>query len=165
MHSIEYIVGAVAGQPAAAQRIAGSHGAILCNLQIISGLGVMCMLTCMFVNAPTTQEKILQWGNNHAGSTEVILTDTAASQKTVKQPCRASPSVSKSAVSVHRPASYASHAFRMTSSECIALIADDAVRTMRMSGRSCMSFYTRKTKIRCVQCVRYGPVDAYLLCG
>uniref|UniRef100_A0A2H1VNH8 SFRICE_022606 n=1 Tax=Spodoptera frugiperda TaxID=7108 RepID=A0A2H1VNH8_SPOFR len=33
---------------------------------------------------------------------------------------------------------------------------------MRICGRSCMSFYTRKTKIRCVRCVRYGPVDAYL---
>uniref|UniRef100_A0A2H1VKL9 SFRICE_022546 n=1 Tax=Spodoptera frugiperda TaxID=7108 RepID=A0A2H1VKL9_SPOFR len=31
-------------------------------------------------------------------------------------------------------------------------IADDAVRTMRISGRSCMSFYTRQTKIRCVRC-------------
>uniref|UniRef100_A0A2H1VBZ4 SFRICE_000914 n=1 Tax=Spodoptera frugiperda TaxID=7108 RepID=A0A2H1VBZ4_SPOFR len=42
------------------------------------------------------------------------------------------------------------------------VIADDAVRTMRISGRSCMSFYTRQTKIRCVRCVRCGPVDAYL---
>uniref|UniRef100_A0A2H1WTM1 SFRICE_022728 n=1 Tax=Spodoptera frugiperda TaxID=7108 RepID=A0A2H1WTM1_SPOFR len=41
-------------------------------------------------------------------------------------------------------------------------IADDAVRTMRISGRSCMSFYTRQTKIRCVRFVRCGPVDAYL---
>uniref|UniRef100_A0A2H1WU14 SFRICE_013647 n=1 Tax=Spodoptera frugiperda TaxID=7108 RepID=A0A2H1WU14_SPOFR len=42
-------------------------------------------------------------------------------------------------------------------------IADDAVRTMRISGRSCMSFYTRQTKIRCVRCVwcvRCGSVDA-----
>uniref|UniRef100_A0A2H1VKW3 SFRICE_012692 n=1 Tax=Spodoptera frugiperda TaxID=7108 RepID=A0A2H1VKW3_SPOFR len=38
-------------------------------------------------------------------------------------------------------------------------IAEDAVRTMRISGRSCMSFYTRQTKIRCVRC---WPVDAYL---
>uniref|UniRef100_A0A2H1VEC8 SFRICE_020734 n=1 Tax=Spodoptera frugiperda TaxID=7108 RepID=A0A2H1VEC8_SPOFR len=30
---------------------------------------------------------------------------------------------------------------------------------MRISGRSCMSFYTRQTKICCVRC---GPVDAYL---
>uniref|UniRef100_A0A2H1WKJ9 SFRICE_017284 n=1 Tax=Spodoptera frugiperda TaxID=7108 RepID=A0A2H1WKJ9_SPOFR len=42
-------------------------------------------------------------------------------------------------------------------------IADDAVRTMRISGRSCMSFYTRQTKIRYVRCVRCGPVDAYFL--
>ncbi|KAF9803946.1 hypothetical protein SFRURICE_000484 [Spodoptera frugiperda] len=47
-------------------------------------------------------------------------------------------------VSVHRPASYASHAFRMTSSYASHVgIADDAVRTMRISGRSCISFYTR----------------------
>ncbi|KAF9821533.1 hypothetical protein SFRURICE_014297 [Spodoptera frugiperda] len=51
-------------------------------------------------------------------------------------------------VRVHRPASHASHVG----------IADDAVRTMRISGRSCMSFYTRQTKICCVRC---GPVDAY----
>ncbi|KAF9793921.1 hypothetical protein SFRURICE_003441 [Spodoptera frugiperda] len=56
-------------------------------------------------------------------------------------------------------ASYASYAFRMTSS---VRIADDAVRTMRISGRSCMSFYTRQAEIRCVRCVRCGPVDAYL---
>ncbi|KAF9823769.1 hypothetical protein SFRURICE_000012, partial [Spodoptera frugiperda] len=42
------------------------------------------------------------------------------------------------------------------------VIADDAVRTMPISGRSCTSFYTRQTKIRCVRCVRCGPVDAYL---
>ncbi|KAF9808036.1 hypothetical protein SFRURICE_017208 [Spodoptera frugiperda] len=54
--------------------------------------------------------------------------------------------VSVQTVSVHRPASYA---FRMTSS---IRIADDAVRTMRISGRSCMSFYTRQSKIRCVRC-------------
>ncbi|KAF9801038.1 hypothetical protein SFRURICE_006081 [Spodoptera frugiperda] len=30
-------------------------------------------------------------------------------------------------------------------------IADDAVRTMRISGLSCMSFYTRQSKIRCVR--------------
>uniref|UniRef100_A0A2H1VDC8 SFRICE_023193 n=1 Tax=Spodoptera frugiperda TaxID=7108 RepID=A0A2H1VDC8_SPOFR len=33
---------------------------------------------------------------------------------------------------------------------------------MRISGRSCMSFYTRRTKTRCVRYVRCGPVDAYL---
>uniref|UniRef100_A0A2H1V076 SFRICE_008700 n=1 Tax=Spodoptera frugiperda TaxID=7108 RepID=A0A2H1V076_SPOFR len=33
---------------------------------------------------------------------------------------------------------------------------------MRISGRSCMSFYTRQTKIRSMRCVRCGPVDAYL---
>ncbi|KAF9800675.1 hypothetical protein SFRURICE_015329 [Spodoptera frugiperda] len=48
--------------------------------------------------------------------------------------------------------SYASH----------VAIADDAGRTMRISGRSCMSFYTRQTKMRCVRCVRCLPVDAYL---
>ncbi|KAF9795462.1 hypothetical protein SFRURICE_004834 [Spodoptera frugiperda] len=31
---------------------------------------------------------------------------------------------------------------------------------MRACGRSCMSFYTRQTKIRCVRCVRCGLVDA-----
>uniref|UniRef100_A0A2H1W720 SFRICE_017447 n=1 Tax=Spodoptera frugiperda TaxID=7108 RepID=A0A2H1W720_SPOFR len=31
---------------------------------------------------------------------------------------------------------------------------------MGISVRSCMSFYTRQTKIRCVGCVRCGPVDA-----
>ncbi|KAF9794384.1 hypothetical protein SFRURICE_014604 [Spodoptera frugiperda] len=41
-------------------------------------------------------------------------------------------------------------------------ITDDAVRTMRIIGRSCMSFYARQTKIRCVRFVRCGPVDAYL---
>ncbi|KAF9794350.1 hypothetical protein SFRURICE_019073, partial [Spodoptera frugiperda] len=41
-------------------------------------------------------------------------------------------------------------------------IVDDAVSTMRISGRSCMSFYTRLTKIRCVRCVQRRPVDAYL---
>ncbi|KAF9798318.1 hypothetical protein SFRURICE_014217 [Spodoptera frugiperda] len=41
-------------------------------------------------------------------------------------------------------------------------IADDAVRTMRISGRSCMSFYTRQNKIHCVGCIRCRPVDAYL---
>ncbi|KAF9797493.1 hypothetical protein SFRURICE_008741, partial [Spodoptera frugiperda] len=39
------------------------------------------------------------------------------------------------------PSSYASHVG----------IADDAVRTMRMGGRCCMSFYTRQTKICCVR--------------
>uniref|UniRef100_A0A2H1VDW8 SFRICE_033143 n=1 Tax=Spodoptera frugiperda TaxID=7108 RepID=A0A2H1VDW8_SPOFR len=39
-------------------------------------------------------------------------------------------------------------------------IEDDAVRTVWISGRSCMSFYTRQTKTRCV---RWGPVDAYLI--
>lgn len=29
---------------------------------IVLGLGVMCMWTCMFINAPTTLEKILLWG-------------------------------------------------------------------------------------------------------
>ncbi|KAF9806089.1 hypothetical protein SFRURICE_008217, partial [Spodoptera frugiperda] len=38
-------------------------------------------------------------------------------------------------------------------------IADDAVRRTRISGRSCVSFYSRQTKICCVRC---GPVDAYL---
>ncbi|KAF9801782.1 hypothetical protein SFRURICE_014936 [Spodoptera frugiperda] len=38
----------------------------MCDPQIVvSGLGVLCVRTCMFVNAPTptTQEKILVWGN------------------------------------------------------------------------------------------------------
>ncbi|KAF9788947.1 hypothetical protein SFRURICE_018523, partial [Spodoptera frugiperda] len=68
-----------------------------------------------------------------------------------------------SCVSAHRPASYASHAsyvFRITRQSHVG-IADDVVRTMGISGRSCMSFYTRQTKIRCVRCVRCGPVDAY----
>ncbi|KAF9816617.1 hypothetical protein SFRURICE_019481 [Spodoptera frugiperda] len=43
----------------------------------------------------------------------------------------------------------------MTSLVCIA---DDTVRTMRISGHSCISFYTRQTKIRCVRC---WPVDTY----
>ncbi|KAF9823887.1 hypothetical protein SFRURICE_013424 [Spodoptera frugiperda] len=60
-------------------------------------------------------------------------------------------------VSVHKPALYASYAFRTTSAR---IACRHAVRTMRISGRSCMSFYTRQTKIHCVRC---GPVDAYLL--
>ncbi|KAF9811519.1 hypothetical protein SFRURICE_013180, partial [Spodoptera frugiperda] len=36
----------------------------LCDPQIIvPGLGVMCLCICMFVNAPTTQDKIVVWGN------------------------------------------------------------------------------------------------------
>ncbi|KAF9795695.1 hypothetical protein SFRURICE_018261 [Spodoptera frugiperda] len=62
---------------------------------------------------------------------------------------------------VHRPASYASHAFLMIQYASHIGIADDAVRTMRISGRSCMSFYTRQTKICCVGSVRCRPVDAY----
>ncbi|KAF9800827.1 hypothetical protein SFRURICE_009301 [Spodoptera frugiperda] len=38
---------------------------------------------------------------------------------------------------------------------------DSTHHTLRISGRSCMSFYTRQTKIRCVRCVRCGPGDAY----
>ncbi|KAF9813877.1 hypothetical protein SFRURICE_008032, partial [Spodoptera frugiperda] len=67
-------------------------------------------------------------------------------------------------VSVHRPASYA---FRMTSSVRIACthgIANDAVRTMRISGRSCMGFYTRQTKIHACDAYDGGHVDAYLKC-
>ncbi|KAF9797649.1 hypothetical protein SFRURICE_017844 [Spodoptera frugiperda] len=52
---------------AAGQRVTGSTPArriSLCEPQIVvSGLGVMCMGSCMFVNAPTTQKKILVWGN------------------------------------------------------------------------------------------------------
>ncbi|KAF9805489.1 hypothetical protein SFRURICE_011449 [Spodoptera frugiperda] len=52
-------------------------------------------------------------------------------------------------VSAHKHASYASYALHVG-------IADDAVRTMRISGRSCISFYEY------VRCVRCGSVDAYL---
>ncbi|KAF9796981.1 hypothetical protein SFRURICE_002984, partial [Spodoptera frugiperda] len=65
-------------------------------------------------------------------------------------------------VSVHRPTSYALHAFAGHRYASHVGIADDAVRMMRISGRSCTSFFTRQTKIRCVRCVLCGPVDAYL---
>uniref|UniRef100_A0A2H1W4I3 SFRICE_017061 n=1 Tax=Spodoptera frugiperda TaxID=7108 RepID=A0A2H1W4I3_SPOFR len=65
-------VGAVARQLAAVQRVAGlipARNNSLCNPQIfVPGLGVMScvceLFYCMFVNAPTTQEKILMWGND-----------------------------------------------------------------------------------------------------
>ncbi|KAF9803528.1 hypothetical protein SFRURICE_005830, partial [Spodoptera frugiperda] len=63
---IDCTVGAVAGQLAAVQCVAGSIPARsnpLCGQQIVvSGLGVISMWTCMFVNAPTTQEKIIEVG-------------------------------------------------------------------------------------------------------
>uniref|UniRef100_A0A2H1WJZ6 SFRICE_023415 n=1 Tax=Spodoptera frugiperda TaxID=7108 RepID=A0A2H1WJZ6_SPOFR len=59
-------VGTLAEQQAAVQRVVGSipeRSNSLCDPQIVvSGMGVMCMWNCMFVNAPTTQEKILMFG-------------------------------------------------------------------------------------------------------
>lgn len=57
----------MAGQPTAGQRIAGlisARSKYLCDSRIvISGLGGMCMSTCMFVNARTTQETNLVLAN------------------------------------------------------------------------------------------------------
>ncbi|KAF9802338.1 hypothetical protein SFRURICE_009020, partial [Spodoptera frugiperda] len=76
---IKCTIGAVAGQPAATLRVTGSipsRSNCLCELQIdVSGLGVMCMWTCIFVNAPTTHEKIPSIDNEDTVDTSYLRLD------------------------------------------------------------------------------------------
>lgn len=68
VHYNRFTVGAVAGQPPNAQGIVDSLPAwsyALCDPKIVvSGLDVMYMGNCMFVDVPTTLEKVVVWGND-----------------------------------------------------------------------------------------------------